>query len=150
MLHHSIARVYSLLFSIAFIGLLLIPLRTLALDPKLIEDNFYGRSNLIEWTANLRLRIGDRVFPKVLVGEDGWLIYTAENEIEGYQHTDLFPEPELVRIQQALDALAARYAEQGITLVVVVPPNKNTIYPKPVPSQIPVIGVESSLSQLVA
>jgi alginate O-acetyltransferase complex protein AlgJ len=150
MSHHSIVRVYSRFFSMAFIGLLLIPLRTLALDPKLIEENFYGRSNLIEWTANLRLRLGDRVFPKVLVGEDGWLVYTAENDIESYQHADLFPEPELARIQQALDGLAARYAEQGITLVVVVPPNKNTIYPERVPAQIPVIGSESSLSQLVA
>ena len=131
-------------------GLLVLPLRTLALDPGAIDENFYGRSYLIPWIADLRVRIGDRVFPKVVLGDHGWLVYTAENDIEGYQRADPFSDEELARIQRSLDALTAKYAQQGITLVVVVPPNKNTIYPERVPVEIPVMDNESSLSQLIS
>ncbi len=93
--------------------------------------------------------LGDRVFPKVVVGDDGWLVYTAEGDVEDYQKTEAFSGEDLTRIQAGLDALSARYAEEGITLIVVIPPNKNTIYPERVPSEIPVVGEISKLDQLV-
>lgn len=140
---------YQLFFIIAFIAILLIPLRTLQLDPDNVEEGFYGRSAMIERVTDLRVTLGDRVFPKVLVGDNGWLVFTAENDIEGYQHADTFTEEELARIQESLDSLTAKYAEQEIVLLVVVPPNKNTIYPENVPAAIPVLGNESALTQLV-
>lgn len=142
-------RTYQLVFIAAFLVLLLIPLRTLELNPNNIEEVFYGRSAMIERVADLRIAMGDRVFPKVLVGNNGWLVFTAENDIEGYQHADIFTEGELARIQQSLDNLTDRYAEQGIVLLLVVPPNKNTIYPENVPAAIPILGDESALTQLV-
>jgi len=145
----SYESVYQLVFIAVFVVVLLLPLRTLQLDPNNIEDDFYGRSIMVESVANLRVAIGDRVFPKVIVGDNGWLVFTAENDIEGYQHADAFTEEELDRIQQSLDSLAAKYAEQGIVLLVVVPPNKNTIYPEKVPAAIPLLGEESALTQLV-
>ena len=141
-------KYYPIFFIIAFIGLLLVPLRTLNLDPNLIEESFFLRTRLIDWTSSLRLTLGDRVFPKVIVGADGWLAYTAESDIEDYQKADLFTDAELKHIQKSLDALAARYAEQGITLIVVVPPNKNTIYPERMPATVPIIGKVSKLEQL--
>ncbi|HEY2980281.1 MAG TPA: hypothetical protein VGJ22_03795 [Anaerolineales bacterium] len=150
MQERSPSRGYSLIFILAFIGMLLLPLRTLALDPAGIEENFYGRTYLIKAIANLRIWLGDRVFPKVLVGDAGWLVYTAENDIEGYQHADPFADSELSRIQHSLDELSVRYEEHGTVLLVVVPPNKNTIYPERVPPQIPILGEASSLDQLVA
>ncbi len=141
---------YSYFLIIAFIGMLLIPLRTLTFDPNAIEESFYPRERMITMISNLRLLIGDQVFPSAIAGEHGWLVYTAEGDIEDYQRTALFSDDELARFQQNLDALAARYAEQGITLLVIVPPNKNTIYPERVPTQIPVFGNESKLDQMVA
>lgn len=143
-------RTYSALFISAFLILTLLPLRTLALDPHGIEENFYGRTQLLTLFADLRIRIGDRVFPKVLVGDGGWLVYTAENDIVGYQRADAFSESELTRIQQSLDRLTAHYAAQGTTLLVVVPPNKNTIYRERVPAAVPMVGEQSSLDQLIA
>ena len=142
-------RHYAKLFIVLFFGMLLLPLRTLAFDPYAIEDSFYTRARLATWTSNLRLTLGDRVFPKVVVGDDGWLVYTAEGDVEDYQKTEAFSGEELTRIQAGLDALSARYAEEGITLIVVIPPNKNTIYPERVPSEIPVVGEVSKLDQLV-
>lgn len=142
-------RHYAKLFIVIFFGMLLLPLRTLVFDPYAIEDSFYPRARLVTWTSNLRLTLGDRVFPKVVVGDDGWLVYTAEGDVEDYQKTEAFSGEELTRIQAGLDALSARYAEEGITLIVVIPPNKNTIYPERVPSEIPVVGEVSKLDQLV-
>jgi hypothetical protein len=142
-------RHYAKVFILLFLGLLIVPLRTLALDPYAIEDSFYPRARLVTWTSNLRLLIGDRVYPKVIVGDDGWLVYTAEGDVEDYQKTESFSGEELRRIQQGLDTLSARYAEEGILLIVVIPPNKNTIYPERVPSEIPVLGEVSKLDQLI-
>lgn len=132
-----------------FLGMCLIPLRTLALDPHAIEESFYPRGRLIAWTANLRLAIGDRVFPKVIAGDDGWLVYTAENDIDDYQKIGLFSDEQLAQFQRNLDALSAAYAGRGIELIVVIAPNKNTIYPERVPAQISVLGNESRLDQVI-
>lgn len=135
---------------VLFLGMCLIPLRTLVLDPYAIEDSFYPRARLVAWTSNLRLLIGDRVFPKVIAGDDGWLVYTAEGDIDDYQKTSLFTEDELTRFQNNLDALSANYADRGIELIVVISPNKNTIYPERLPRQLPVLGSESRLDQAMA
>ena len=140
---------YSIAFVIGFIVMLLIPLRTLALDPHAIEESFYLRPRLINLISDLRVSIGDRVFPKVLVGNDGWLAYTAEGELEVYQQTTLFTVEELARFQQNLDALSAGYAERGILLLVTIPPSKNSIYPEHIPSDVRVLGNENRLNQLM-
>lgn len=140
---------YSLAFIVVFLGMLLIPLRTLALDPSAIEESFYPRSRLIALISNLRLAIGDRVFPKVIAGDDGWLVYAAEGDIEDYQKVELFTEDELANFQQNLDALSESYAQRGITLLIVVSPNKNMIYPERVPAEVPVFGTTSKLDQVV-
>jgi alginate O-acetyltransferase complex protein AlgJ len=145
-----IKKYYPIFFITLFLAMLLLPLRTLSLDPHAIEESFYPRGRLIDWTARLRVFLGDHVFPKVIVGQEGWLVYTSESDIEDYQKADQFSDEELKHIQTSLDKLSARYAEQGITLIVVVPPNKNTIYPERVPSTVPIIGDASKLEQLSA
>jgi len=142
-------RHYPVALIVVFIGMLLIPLRTLALDPNAIESSFYTRTRLVTMIANLRYSLGDRVFPSAIVGDDGWLVFTAEGDIEDYQRVNLFTKDELAQFQKNLDALSAKYAERGITLLVIVPPNKNSIYPERVPSQIPALGSESKLDQVV-
>src|SRR5215510_3351178 len=104
---------YPFALIVIFLGMLLIPLRTLAFDPVAIEESFYGRGRLINLTSNLRLKLGDRVFPKVIVGENGWLIFTGENDILDYQKAEAFTEEELAKFQTDLDALAADYAARG-------------------------------------
>ncbi len=140
---------YPIALIVVFLGVLLIPLRTLAFDPYSIEDAFYPRARLVAQVSNLRLLIGDRVFPKVIAGDGNWLVYTAEGDIEDYQRVNLFTADELAQFQSNLDALSERYAERGITLLVVVSPNKNTIYPERVPKQLSVLASESRLDQLV-
>jgi alginate O-acetyltransferase complex protein AlgJ len=141
---------YQRIFIVVFLGMLIVPLRTLALAPNAIADSFYLRERLITWTTNLRLTIGDRVFPRVLAADDGWLVFIGEGDLDDYQKVELFTQSQLESFQARLDALADDYAKRGMTLIVIVPPNKNTIYPERVPSQIPIIGNESKLDQLTA
>ena len=139
---------YPIVLIMVFLGLLLIPLRTLSFDAHDFESSFYPRSRLIALNANLHLLLGDHVFPKVLVGERRWLVFTGENDLDDYQKTRSFTEAELAQFQQNLDALSTLYAERGITLLVIVPPNKNTIYPEQVPGEIHVSGRASMLDQV--
>ena len=83
------------------------------------------------------------------MGDDDWLVYTGEAELQVYDRSTQFSSDDLAGFQQNLDALTSSYAERGITLLVVVPPSKNTIYPERVPSEAPVFADESKLDQMV-
>lgn len=146
----SFYDLYQWLFILVFFGILLVPLKTLNLDPNRINTDFYGRSRLISLVADLRLRIGDRVFPKSIVGEDGWLFFTAERNADFYQQVAPFSDEELQQMQKSLDIISAQYARKGITLLVVVPPSKHSIYPEYYPAEIGVLGNASRLDQLIA
>ncbi len=140
---------YSIFFIVIFIGLLILPLRGTALNIQALDGSFYGRDRLIALAVDFRILIGDRVFPKVIIGRDHWLIYTPENSLDDYQNAIPLSEGDLALIQKSLDDFSVHLRRQGMTLLVVIPPNKNTIYPEYVPGEIPIIGKESRLDQLL-
>ena len=140
---------YSWLIIFAFFSILIIPLRDLNFNPNQIDGDFYGRARLISATANFRVWIGDQVFPKAVVGKDGWLFYTAEKNASDYQNTIPFSTDELARIQQNLDAITEEYAQKGITFLIIIPPSKHTVYPEYMPEEIQKLGAESRLDQLI-
>jgi alginate O-acetyltransferase complex protein AlgJ len=140
---------YSLLFSSVFFILLLMPLQKFDLPLNSFDEGFYGRDKLLRLAANFRVLIGDQVYPRAVIGNDNWLVYTGELSADDYQNTIPFSEKELMRVQEALDTLNQKYAEQGITLLVVIAPNKNTIYPEYVPEEIAVLSNQSRLGQLM-
>ena len=147
---NSLNELYPWFFIFAFFAILLVPLKDLNFNPNEIGDGFYGRSRLISFVTDFRLQMGDRVFPKAIVGEDGWLFFTAEKNVDFYQNTQPFTDEELQLIQEHLSAVTARYAAEGIRLLVVVPPSKHSIYPEYYPAEITVLGDKSRLDQLVA
>ena len=134
---------YSSFFIFIFFSMLLIPLRQLNFNPHQI-NNFYGREHLIALASNFR------VLPKILVGEEGWLFYTGEKNMDDYQNVIPFTDEELALIQINLDALSKDYEEKGITLLIVIPPRKSSIYPEYMPEEIWVRGSVSRLDQLIS
>lgn len=96
-----------------------------------------------------RIILRERVFDKTLIGEERWLIYTDEGSIDDYQRVNAFSEAELKRLQKDLDKLNKDLSQKGIVFLVVIPPNKNTIYPEYVPDEIPVADAPSRYDQLV-
>lgn len=87
---------------------------------------------------------------EVIVGQEGWLFYSGEGVIDDYRCTKPFQPEELAAwgkvLQERHDWLAAR----GIRYLVVVVPNKHTIYGRYLPPAVRKIGDESRLDQLAA
>ena len=114
------------------------------------DASFWGQRKLIAQFADLRLALGDRVFPNVLVGQDGWLIFTAEGSVDDYQNTLALPYEPTEEIRAGIIRLQARLAARGGTLLVVIVPNKPTVYPEIVPAEIGKFSETSRLDLLSA
>jgi hypothetical protein len=142
---------YSLAFCCAFVGVLLLPLLGFRGDFSAFEQEYWGAARLRKAYATLRQGVfGDTYFGKAIRSRDGWLVHSAPSSLDDFQRVNLFSEEDLERIRANLDATNAALAEQGVTFLVVLAPNKNTIYPEYLPAQIPVLGAESRLGQLAA
>jgi alginate O-acetyltransferase complex protein AlgJ len=143
-----IENYYPRVFVVIFLGISLLPLSGVT-DIHNIEAKFWGREWLISSYADLCVTLGNRVFDSALIGKDGWLFYTGANSMNDYQKTSPFSSQDVEEIQRKLDGFYDRLTAQGIKLLVVIPPNKNTIYPEYMPDEIAVIGKESRLDQLI-
>ncbi len=142
-------RIYPLLFVFAFFGVILFPMRNLTFSPSDIETGFYGRDWLIRAFNDFRVTIGDRVFPKAVIGKDGWVFFTAEKSIDDYQNAIPFSRQDLAEMYQKIKIVNADLASRGIKLLIVIAPNKSSIYPDYMPAEIPVIGKVSRLDQML-
>lgn len=117
---------------------------------KQINGDFFQRNFLIQHFNQLRLTIGDKVFaPNVLVGVNGWLEYTGVENIDGYQKVVAFPENKLTTINRYLQRASSIGQKNNIEFLIVVAPDKPTIYPDQVPGQIVPIGQKSKLDQMI-
>ena len=141
----------NLIFVAILLALLLLPLKGSLSDLQALPESFFGRKQLITWTARLRYRLlDDQLFNHVLRSDEGWLVYSDEHNLADYQKSDVFTEAQLAQIQTNLTTLQQQLAQEGIRLYVIIPPNKDSIYPEKVPAEIPVIGSQSRLEQLVS
>lgn len=151
MMNLSVLRIwYTRLFVLLFLGVSYF-LLVRSLDGGIFgfDSTFWGQRKLIAQFADLRLSLGDRVFPNVLVGEDGWLIFTAERSMDDYQNSLELSDQQLARIIEKLAGLQSRLTERNATLLVVIAPNKPTIYPDKMPVGIEKLSEISRLDRLV-
>jgi hypothetical protein len=146
---HTHLPFYDGLFMLIFLGLCLLPLFR-ATNLMNIGSDFLARKWLLDFYANTRFDLGDRIFNLSISSSDHWLVYTGESSLDDYQNTVPFTEDEVITIQRKLDRLDRLLASKGIKLLVVIPPNKNTIYPEYVPAEIPIIGSQSRLDQIIS
>lgn len=142
------AKTYSGIFSILFFSLLLLQLFILNFSLGSISDSFLWRMGLIRNFNAFRFAIGDSIFNGGLVGKEDWLFYTGDYSIHDYQKTELMGPSRLEYFGGLLKTLDQNVIHNGGTMWVVIPPDKNTIYPQYMPDEIPVIGQTSRLDQL--
>lgn len=139
----------SLLFVILFMGTLFVTFFAWQ-EGGFAATDFPNRGLIAGEYLRIRREIfREHVFDKTLIGKERWLIYTDEGSIDDYQHINAFSPAALLRLQQGLDTLNEDLRQKGIKFLVVIPPNKNTIYPEYVPDEIPVIVAPSRYDQLV-
>lgn len=105
----------------------------------LIRAGFRGRLALF----------GQSPVPSVLWGREGWLYFTQESALDDYLNAIPLTEEAvgiMVRVQaERRDWLAAR----GIAYVVVLAPNKATIYPEGLPRGLHPLGPVSRVDQVI-
>lgn len=113
-------------------------------------DHYEGRMNRIElYNKVLYTLLDGRTFSNVLRGNDGWLFYTDEGNMDDYQNAHPFSPADLEEIGDKLASVQKRMDNEGILFLVAVAPNKETIYPEYLPDSIQKIGGRSRLDQLL-
>ncbi len=112
------------------------------------DKNFYEKKTLIGAYNYLRYQMGDHDFPQVVVGRSGWLLFDADGNLNSYQNVYLY-EDRLKNIHDEILVLDRYLKSRGIKLIVVVAPNKETIYPNKVPPEIKRLNDSSRLDLLL-
>ena len=111
------------------------------------QDNLYKRFYLIEKANLLRMKLGDRILPISLIGKDGWVDYTGDGNIDDFQNLKPFKNKK--DLFKKLRTLNRYLKSQGIRFLIVVVPNKATIYPDKLPEQIRSLPTQSRLDQFI-
>lgn len=109
------------------------------------EKNFWNRSTLIQAFNQSKLTLGDRVFPQVVIGKDGWMEYSGEGYLDDFQSAAPISAEKLSRTRQKINRLYQQLRDRNITLLIVIAPNKATIYPDKLPDEIQKINQRSYL-----
>lgn len=100
-----------------------------------MADHFGLRQQLIELHGSVRDEldlIGNT--GSVLFGQDGWLFFAKAGAIEDYQGFDSPEANEMQAWVEGLSQMAAQVEAQGGTFVILIAPNKHSIYRDKMPS----------------
>lgn len=118
------------------------------------NDNFGFRTDLIKCYGMAKvLWLGESASPKVTVGKNGWFFLRTDgsnNEIDYYRSIAPFKSKELADWKRTLEQRNDWLASQGIHYLMIIAPNKTTIYPEFLPESLNRVRQESRLDQLIA
>lgn len=114
-----------------------------------IPVTYLWRKSLVEKYGYFRHEIGDSVFPYVVVGKDGWLYFTGELSLRNYQKVDPLNMSSIKRLTKILNEIKEQTEQYGGQFLLLIPPDKSTVYPQYMPDEIPVLGQISSLDRLI-
>jgi hypothetical protein len=116
------------------------------------RDHFGFRNAMIHAVAKSRvLGIGDALNGNVIVGKEGWLFLRpdGDHDLIAFRGLNPLSESELDAWQSLFEKRQFFLASLGIPYLVVIPPDKQTIYPEYLPDQYKVVRHESRLDQLL-
>lgn len=99
------------------------------------NSNVPFRSQLIMANSLLNLNVLKERFidEKVVIGDNDWLFYCEETNIEDYKGTNLYKEEELAAMAQNLLEARGQLEGQNCEFVIFIAPNKETIYSEHLP-----------------
>ncbi len=84
----------------------------------------------------------------VIIGRDGWLFFS--DTVEDYQRDNLYSEEELQELAAEAEAARAYCDSRGITFILFMPPNKNSVYGEYMPAHITAGAGPSRADQYVS
>ena len=83
----------------------------------------------------------------VILGRDGWLFYNMEMDLEDWLGVDLYSPSELEQAKRVLTSRRDWLAQHGIAFLVVIVPNKSTMYGQFLPASFHRLAATSRLDQ---
>jgi alginate O-acetyltransferase complex protein AlgJ len=113
------------------------------------NDNFVFRRVLIRWHSLLKIPLGVSPSAKTVLGHDGYLFYAGQQSIDYYRAVKPFTPAAVARWRQELETRRAWLAARGIRYLVVVAPNKETIYPEYMPEALTPVRKATRLDQFM-
>lgn len=115
------------------------------------SDRYGFRATLLRWHSLLKVRVlGISPTSRVIIGREGWLFLGEPKALDNYRPPRLFTERELTAWQRTLEARRDWLAGQGIRYLVVLVPDKQSIYPEYLPAAVRRMRQQSRLQQFVA
>jgi alginate O-acetyltransferase complex protein AlgJ len=116
------------------------------------RDHFGFRNSLIRGAAIGAFHggIGQDINDRVIVGKAGWLFYSKDEKYMADRGLDPFSEADLVAWQTLLEKRRKWFIDHGFPFIVLVAPDKQTIYPEFLPDQLAKPPIPSRLDQLIA
>jgi alginate O-acetyltransferase complex protein AlgJ len=120
-----------------------------------LERHYNLRSLLISWNSYLDTFVlaSTTASSNVLAGKDHWLFLAQDGDVGNVIEEARFPQPlpeePLAILVAELERRRVWLAERGIRYLVVIAPNKNTVYPEKLPEALRPLGKESHLAQFV-
>jgi alginate O-acetyltransferase complex protein AlgJ len=114
------------------------------------NDHFGFRKRLIQWLALVKVKgLGVSSTPMVTLGSSGWLYFGSESAVSSYRSAHPFSSEQLEQYRRLLEARRDWLAARGIRYLVIIPPNKDTVYPEFVPPSYNKLRSRSRLDQLL-
>jgi alginate O-acetyltransferase complex protein AlgJ len=113
------------------------------------QDNFGFRHSLIRWHGIVMLRLLGSASSKVIPGTHNWLYYAGEQSVDGIRRTQPLTGKDLLGWKKAIESHDRWLAGQGARYLVVIVPDKHTIYPEYLPSSYAPIRKDSRLDQFM-
>jgi alginate O-acetyltransferase complex protein AlgJ len=117
------------------------------------RDHFGFRNTLIRGLALGRYHGGLAidVNTNIIIGKNGWLFFPSSLH-DGFlaeRNLDPFTETELDQWQQLLEKRNKFFTDHGIPFLVVIPPDKQNVYPELMPEHFAPLGPMTRLDQLI-
>ena len=111
-------------------------------------DHFAFRGHLVRLSSRLRYAIGVSSAPLTIIGENGWFFFSGDSSIDGFRRTRTLDEAELSAWRSTLVARRDWLAARGSRYLVVVHPNKESVYSEFVPRALNRLPRASATEQL--
>jgi alginate O-acetyltransferase complex protein AlgJ len=98
------------------------------------RDHFGGRDRLIHWNNRLKYTLfRESPVDYVIVGRNGWLFYSAEIDIRNFAGRWPHSSADIDTWLNRQDERERQYAAEGARYLIVVVPDKQTVYSESVP-----------------
>ncbi len=116
------------------------------------RDHFGFRNSLIRGVAMGEFHggLGPEINNRIIVGKEGWLFYSKDEKYLADRGLDPFSDADLNAWQELLEKRRKWFTDHGYPFLVVIPPDKQTIYPEFLPDRFAKPPTPSRLDQLIS